>query len=662
MAKKLYEESSIQAIADAIRAKNGTDATYKPGEMAAAIASIASADSVSQSDFPAYVKNASLEVAKKAAAVRTASSIVFVSVSDPHHATNESTGWKTNIETGNLDACRAVKALSYVLPLDFAVFLGDLTFGYYTTTKEQFTAQCKEFHSWLDEGFRGMPQFWTPGNHDTGEYLAKEYTASDGTTRAEDLTRLYGAALIKQYFSDYNAGATYGDETMGYCYRDIESKKLRVICLNTVESEITAGEGATSAMSDAQLLWFAETLYSLGGKSDAASWGFIVLGHYPLDWGYTRYAGKVLKAYLDGGSITLSGTTVDFSGRNGAAAYGNFHGHLHNFKTSKIYEVQDGASASDPPTAQMNVWRICCPSANYYRTNEVGDNDRLDSNGIEFGEETTYSKSDGASDTAFCVNVIDPPTKKIYSFCYGAGYDRTLSFDFNVTMRSITKSLSHCSSSDPATAIEDGAALSITLTPDSGYTLDSVTVTMGGTDITSEVYSDGVISIASVTGDIVITASASKEVSYTNLVATAINSDGSSLPYQDGYSLSSSGEASAYGSGYTCTGFIPLAGNITKHIYRIAGEGIGFSTTEEYNRIAWYDESFAMLKMIPAKRIDSSEYFPSSIDESTTAMTIKVYNDSGDVVNNVPSSAAYFRVGASGSGENLIITLDEEIN
>lgn len=662
MAKKLYEESSIQAIADAIRAKNGTDATYKPGEMAAAIESIASADSVSQSDFPDHVKNASLEVAKKVAAVRTASSIVFVSVSDPHHATNEPTGWKTNIETGNLDACRAVKALSYVLPLDFAVFLGDLTFGYYTTTKEQFTAQCKEFHSWLDEGFRGIPQFWTPGNHDTGEYLAKEYTASDGTTRAEDLTRLYGAALIKQYFSDYNAGATYGDETMGYCYRDIESKKLRVICLNTVESEITAGEGATSAMSDAQLLWFAETLYSLGGKSDAASWGFIVLGHYPLDWGYTRYAGKVLKAYLDGGSITLSGTTVDFSGRNGAAAYGNFHGHLHNFKTSKIYEVQDGASASDPPAAQMNVWRICCPSANYYRTNEVGDNDRLDSNGIEFGEETTYSKSDGASDTAFCVNVIDPPTKKIYSFCYGAGYDRTLSFDFNVTMRSITKTLSHCSSSDPTTAIEDGAALSITLTPDSGYTLDSVTVTMGGTDITAEVYSDGMISIASVTGDIVITASASKEVSYTNLVATAINSDGSSLPYQDGYSLSSSGEASAYGSGYTCTGFIPLAGNITKHIYRIAGEGIGFSTTEEYNRIAWYDESFALLKMIPAKRIDSSEYFPSSIDESTTAMTIKVYNDSGDVVNNVPSIAAYFRVGASGSGENLIITLDEEIN
>ena len=37
MAKKLYEESNIQAIADSIRAKNGTTTTYKTSEMAAAI-------------------------------------------------------------------------------------------------------------------------------------------------------------------------------------------------------------------------------------------------------------------------------------------------------------------------------------------------------------------------------------------------------------------------------------------------------------------------------------------------------------------------------------------------------------------------------------------------------------------------------------------------
>jgi hypothetical protein len=40
MAKKLYEESNINAIAEAIRAKNGTATKYKPSEMAAAIAAI----------------------------------------------------------------------------------------------------------------------------------------------------------------------------------------------------------------------------------------------------------------------------------------------------------------------------------------------------------------------------------------------------------------------------------------------------------------------------------------------------------------------------------------------------------------------------------------------------------------------------------------------
>ena len=40
MAKKLYEETNIQAIADAIRAKNGSTDTYKTSDMAAAISAI----------------------------------------------------------------------------------------------------------------------------------------------------------------------------------------------------------------------------------------------------------------------------------------------------------------------------------------------------------------------------------------------------------------------------------------------------------------------------------------------------------------------------------------------------------------------------------------------------------------------------------------------
>lgn len=47
-----------------------------------------------------------------------------------------------------------------------------------------------------------------------------------------------------------------------------------------------------------------------------------------------------------------------------------------------------------------------------------------------------------------------------------------------------------------------------TLIADEGYTISSVTVKMGGVDITNNVYSNGVITIASVTGNIEITATA----------------------------------------------------------------------------------------------------------------------------------------------------------
>lgn len=56
---------------------------------------------------------------------------------------------------------------------------------------------------------------------------------------------------------------------------------------------------------------------------------------------------------------------------------------------------------------------------------------------------------------------------------------------------SITYSLSNCTSSNTSTAVEEGGSYTTTITANSGYSLDSITVTMGGEDVTSSVVSGG---------------------------------------------------------------------------------------------------------------------------------------------------------------------------
>lgn len=80
---------------------------------------------------------------------------------------------------------------------------------------------------------------------------------------------------------------------------------------------------------------------------------------------------------------------------------------------------------------------------------------------------------------------------------------------------SVTANLTNCTSNNSATQVSPGGGYSATITANSGYELSSVKVTMGGTDITSSAYSNGVIAIGSVTGNVVITASAVKEAAKT---------------------------------------------------------------------------------------------------------------------------------------------------
>ena len=72
----------------------------------------------------------------------------------------------------------------------------------------------------------------------------------------------------------------------------------------------------------------------------------------------------------------------------------------------------------------------------------------------------------------------------------------------------VTNNLTNCVSSNKDTSLLKNSSYNATITPNSNYDLGTVIVTMGGVDITSTCVSNGIITITSVTGDIVITCTA----------------------------------------------------------------------------------------------------------------------------------------------------------
>lgn len=94
---------------------------------------------------------------------------------------------------------------------------------------------------------------------------------------------------------------------------------------------------------------------------------------------------------------------------------------------------------------------------------------------------------------------------------------------------SVTNNLTNAKNSNAVTSVSDGSAYRASITANSGYVLSNVTVRMGGVDVTGTVYANGTITIDTVTGDIVITATATATsattYTVTNTLTNAVNSN-----------------------------------------------------------------------------------------------------------------------------------------
>ena len=163
----------------------------------------------------------------------------------------------------------------------------------------------------------------------------------------------------------------------------------------------------------------------------------------------------------------------------------------------------------------------------------------------------------------------------------------------------VAYSMNNVSSSNTASIVNDGDSYTTTLSANSGYTLSSVTVTMGGIDITDSVYSadTGTVSIPAVTGDVVITAAA--VASRTDVLRQSVSSDGTpyngGTGYKSGYRLNSGGKEAA-ASGVYCSGFIPITNAQTIEFEGISLPAVPGVSNSNYT-IHFYNSVFTRIAM-----------------------------------------------------------------
>lgn len=221
-----------------------------------------------------------------------------------------------------------------------------------------------------------------------------------------------------------------------------------------------------------------------------------------------------------------------------------------------------------------------------------------------------------------------------------------LVLDSNV-YSSVTNNLTNCVTDNSATQTAQGESYSATITANSGYTLSSVAVTMGGTDVTASVVSGGSINITEVTGDIVITAEAVEvQANYTNLA------DPTSADWMAGYRLNSSGVAVA-ADGVTVTNFIAVNDG---DVVRIKGIDLTVYNSVPYLEDKTVHTSFGVSKLSSQEGLSAN-----NVTVTTTGAEFTVVDGLSTTSSTSPVKYWRFSGVLNGTADDVIITINETI-
>lgn len=610
MAKKLYEEASVQAIANAIRAKNGEATTYKVAEMAAAIADISGSPIVDEN-------------------------------------------LENTVQYRQMNATAA----AFITDVDYTENANDYSITKVTPYYSATTTYSKEEPDGL--------KIKVPDN-------TTLTVAQGGKTRSEvvsGLGTIYNMEPLKAGTFAFG-GKTYkivpeGGVRMIYTpsvwnVRDLGGwactggrVKYGKIFRGGHFGSITAADKATitdwmGVKADIDLRNNTET----GGATASPLGGSVEYFHQSLDF----YANAVNTSAASARTIAVLKKVMTcvaankpcyfhcMSGadRTGTIAYLllSLLGVSQSDK-DKEYELTAFSDEADGKRFRSTNYNVTngngwYPLIKYFRDTYTGENDNEKvaawavANGITYAEINAFRAAMISGDAG---EVVVPPQEY-----------------------TVTNTLTGCTSSNTATTVTEGDAYYATITASSGYVLDGATVVvkMGGTVVTELYYANGIINIPDVSGNIEITITAAVYVpSYTNVLPTAVDPSTKSgvwdgKGYRNGAYVSSSKPFYGTDAACWCTGAIPISPSDVIYVKGATLEGSGherLGAFSSYNGGCFWAKSYTALSGMATVTKLGDKYYKIVLDSSHA-------NYSG---------IGYIMFSAQGRGDGVVVTKNEEI-
>jgi hypothetical protein len=260
---------------------------------------------------------------------------------------------------------------------------------------------------------------------------------------------------------------------------------------------------------------------------------------------------------------------------------------------------------------------------------------------------------------------------KVIRIGRGNSFNIDLSSGVTTVYYTVMNSFTNVTSSSTITSVEANGAYNTTLTATTG-TLTTVNITMGGIDITNDVYdsSTGMISISAVTGEITIIAVAEVVASsYINVLTQAVDEKGN--PFNDGKGWMAN---SRIGKTNIYAGNQPADGFVTGHIPFTVGidnvirlKNVTFDKTTHNNykyMIAFFNSSFTRITV--DKDNANNAIYPTDF-VSTPQLYSPVYDGNNIIQFTLTTylitnpNIKYFAICCGGLSDESIITINEPI-